>query len=97
MSPPRFHTQDTPQGPFLTQVLGLEARQEKRNYWQLLTAPDTPLQMGEWWVGVPGEVAGVPCSPTAAVSPRTVVPLSTGVADYRPKDGETLILRLSEW
>lgn len=51
MSPPRFHTQDTPQGPFLTQVLGLEARQEKRNYWQLLTAPDTPLQMGEWWVG----------------------------------------------
>ncbi|XP_032931963.1 transcobalamin-2 isoform X2 [Catharus ustulatus] len=61
----KFHTQDTPQGPFLTQVLGLEARQEKRNYWQLLTAPDTPLQMG--------------------------------IADYRPKDGETLILRLSEW
>uniref|UniRef100_A0A8C0Z903 Transcobalamin-2 n=1 Tax=Cyanistes caeruleus TaxID=156563 RepID=A0A8C0Z903_CYACU len=63
--PPRFHTQDTPQGPFLTQVLGLEARQEKRNYWQLLTAPNTPLQMG--------------------------------IADYRPQDGETLILRLSEW
>ncbi|KAI1232863.1 hypothetical protein IHE44_0006043 [Lamprotornis superbus] len=61
----KFHTQDTPQGPFLTQVLGLEARQEKRNYWQLLTAPDTPLQMG--------------------------------IADYRPQDGETLILRLSEW
>ncbi|NXQ39589.1 TCO2 protein, partial [Catharus fuscescens] len=60
-----FHTQDTPQGPFLTQVVGLEARQEKRNYWQLLTAPDTPLQMG--------------------------------IADYRPKDGETLILRLSKW
>lgn len=38
--PPRFHTQDTSQGPFLTQVLGLEARQEKRNYWQLLTAQD---------------------------------------------------------
>uniref|UniRef100_A0A8U7MZJ3 Transcobalamin-2 n=1 Tax=Corvus moneduloides TaxID=1196302 RepID=A0A8U7MZJ3_CORMO len=61
----KFHTQDTPQGPFLTQVLGLEARQEKRNYWQLLTAPNTPLQMG--------------------------------IADYRPQDGETLILRLSEW
>ncbi|NXD31515.1 TCO2 protein, partial [Spelaeornis formosus] len=61
----KFHTQDTAQGPFLTQVLGLEARQEKRNYWQLLTAPNTPLQMG--------------------------------VADYRPQDGETLILRLSEW
>ncbi|NXS38048.1 TCO2 protein, partial [Pomatostomus ruficeps] len=61
----RFHTQDTPQGPFLTQVLGLEARQEKRNYWQLLSAPDKPLQMG--------------------------------IADYRPQDGERLILRLSEW
>ncbi|XP_051629325.1 transcobalamin-2 isoform X1 [Manacus candei] len=60
-----FDTQDTPQGPYLTQVLGLEARQEKRNYWQLLTAPSTPLL--------------------------------TGVADYIPHDGETLILRLSEW
>ncbi|XP_068065348.1 transcobalamin-2 isoform X1 [Anomalospiza imberbis] len=61
----RFHTQDTPQGPFLTEVLGLEARQEKRNYWQILTAPNIPLQMG--------------------------------IADYRPQDGETIILRLSEW
>ncbi|NXF24692.1 TCO2 protein, partial [Rhodinocichla rosea] len=61
----RFHTQDTPQGPFLTQVLGLEARQEKRNYWQILSAPNTPLQMG--------------------------------IADYRPPDGATVILRLSEW
>ncbi|NXD03586.1 TCO2 protein, partial [Certhia familiaris] len=61
----KFHTQDTSQGPFLTHVLGLEARQEKRNYWQLLTAPNTPLQMG--------------------------------IADYIPQDGETLILRLSEW
>ncbi|NXO94482.1 TCO2 protein, partial [Certhia brachydactyla] len=61
----KFHTQDTSQGPFLTHVLGLEARREKRNYWQLLTAPNTPLQMG--------------------------------IADYIPQDGETLILRLSEW
>ncbi|XP_056359946.1 transcobalamin-2 [Oenanthe melanoleuca] len=61
----KFHAQDTPHGPFLTQVLGLEARREKRNYWRLLRAPDTPLQMG--------------------------------IADYRPEDGETLILRLSEW
>ncbi|KAF1409980.1 Transcobalamin-2, partial [Spheniscus humboldti] len=60
-----FDTQDTPQGPFLSQVLGLEARQRKRSYWQLLSAPSTSLQMG--------------------------------VADYRPRDGETLILRLSEW
>lgn len=98
LSPPaRFHTQDTPQGPFLTQVLGLEARQEKRNYWQILSAPSTPLQMGEWRVGVPGEVAGVPCSPVAPVSPQTVVPLPTGIADYRPPDGATVILRLSEW
>ncbi|NWH43310.1 TCO2 protein, partial [Fregata magnificens] len=60
-----FGTQDTPQGPFLSRVLGLEAQQRKRSYWQLLTAPNTSLQMG--------------------------------VADYRPRDGETLILRLSEW
>ncbi|XP_014792272.1 PREDICTED: transcobalamin-2 [Calidris pugnax] len=65
--PPNFTfvTQDTPQGPFLSRVLGLEARQQQQSYWQLLTAPDTSLQMG--------------------------------VADYRPEDGETLILRLSQW
>ncbi|NXV21281.1 TCO2 protein, partial [Cepphus grylle] len=65
--PPNFTfvTQDTPQGPFLSRVLGMEARQQQRRYWQLLTASGTSLQMG--------------------------------VADYRPHDGETLILRLSEW
>ncbi|NWI64169.1 TCO2 protein, partial [Todus mexicanus] len=60
-----FDIQDTPQGPFLSRVLGLEAQQQKRSYWQLLSAPSTNLQMG--------------------------------VAEYRPRDGETLILRLSEW
>ncbi|XP_054699957.1 transcobalamin-2 [Grus americana] len=60
-----FDTQETPQGPFLSRVLGLEARQQKRSYWQLLSAPSTSLQMG--------------------------------VADYRPHDGESLILRLSRW
>ncbi|NXJ95104.1 TCO2 protein, partial [Corythaixoides concolor] len=60
-----FGTQDTAQGPFLSRVLGVEAWHHKRSYWQLLTAPDTSLQMG--------------------------------VADYRPHDGETLILRLSKW
>ncbi|NWR91911.1 TCO2 protein, partial [Furnarius figulus] len=60
-----FDTQDTAQGPYLTQVLGLEARQQKRNYWQLLSAPSTPLLKS--------------------------------VADYIPRDEETLILRLSEW
>ncbi|NWQ86835.1 TCO2 protein, partial [Burhinus bistriatus] len=60
-----FGTQDTPQGPFLSRVLWLEAQQQKRSYWQLLTAPSTSLQMG--------------------------------VADYRPHNGETLILRLSKW
>ncbi|NXI54792.1 TCO2 protein, partial [Chloroceryle aenea] len=60
-----FDTQDTLQGPFLSMVLGLEAQQQKRRYWQLLSAPSTNLQMG--------------------------------VAEYRPHDGETLILRLSEW
>lgn len=47
LPPARFDTQDTPQGPFLSRVLGLEARQQKRSYWQLLTAPSTSLQMGE--------------------------------------------------
>ncbi|OPJ75584.1 transcobalamin-2 [Patagioenas fasciata monilis] len=60
-----FDTQDTPQGPFLSRVLGLGPRRHERSYWQLLTAPSTSLQMG--------------------------------VADYRPQDGETLILRLSHW
>lgn len=94
---PSFHTQDTFQGPFLTEVQRLEARQDKRNYWQLLKAPNISLEMGEWWVGVPGEVAGVPHSPMAAVSPQTIVPLSTGIADYKPQNEETLILRLSKW
>ncbi|XP_064890021.1 transcobalamin-2 isoform X2 [Columba livia] len=69
-----FDTQDTPQGPFLSRVLGLGPRRHERSYWQLLTAPSTSLQM-----------AGA------------AVPLFAGVADYRPHDGETLILRLSQW
>ncbi|NWX18241.1 TCO2 protein, partial [Aegotheles bennettii] len=88
-----FETRDTSQGPFLSQVMGLEAQQKKRSYWQLLTAPSTSLQMGEWWSQ--GRCGGVPSSPHSR-SP-TAVPLSAGVADYRPGDGETLILRLSEW
>ncbi|NXP74774.1 TCO2 protein, partial [Ramphastos sulfuratus] len=60
-----FETQETPQGPFLTTVLGLEAQQQKRSYWQLLTDSSTSLQMG--------------------------------VAEYRPQDGDSIILRLSEW
>ncbi|XP_056205941.1 transcobalamin-2 [Falco biarmicus] len=60
-----FDTRDTPLGPFLSRVLGLEAQQQKQSYWQLLTAPSTSLQMG--------------------------------IADYRPRDRETLILRLSKW
>ncbi|NXF38001.1 TCO2 protein, partial [Nyctibius bracteatus] len=60
-----FDTQETPQGPFLHGVLGLEARQRDCTYWQLLIAPSTSLDMG--------------------------------IADYRPRDGETIILRLSEW
>ncbi|NXI41196.1 TCO2 protein, partial [Galbula dea] len=61
----KFDTQDTPQGPFLTSVLGVQAQQKKRSYWQLLSNPNTSLHMG--------------------------------VAEYRPRDGETIILRLSEW
>lgn len=43
----RFDTQDTPQGPFLSSVQGLEAQQRRRSYWQLLSGPSTSLQMGE--------------------------------------------------
>ncbi|XP_035426980.1 transcobalamin-2 [Cygnus atratus] len=60
-----FETQDTPQGPFLTSVLGLAAQPQERHYWQLLGGLGTSLQMG--------------------------------VADYRPEDGETVVLRLSKW
>lgn len=60
-----FETQDTPQGPFLTSVLGLAAQPQERHYWQLLGGLGSSLQMG--------------------------------VADYRPEDGETVILRLSKW
>ncbi|NXH21297.1 TCO2 protein, partial [Bucco capensis] len=60
-----FGTQDTSQGPFLTRVMGRDAQQKKHTYWQLLTDPNTSLDLG--------------------------------VAQYRPHDGETIILRLSEW
>ncbi|NWU98255.1 TCO2 protein, partial [Upupa epops] len=41
-----FDTQETPQGLFLSGVLGVEAQQHKRNYWQILSDPSTSLQMG---------------------------------------------------
>ena len=54
LPPTRFDTRDTPLGPFLSRVLGLEAQQQKQSYWQPLTAPSTSLQMGACQVGVPG-------------------------------------------
>ncbi|NWY04188.1 TCO2 protein, partial [Nothoprocta ornata] len=60
-----FKTQDSLHGPFLTMVMKVEAKMQDRRYWQILSAPDTSLQMG--------------------------------IADYRPQDGETIILRLSKW
>ncbi|NWI14173.1 TCO2 protein, partial [Crypturellus soui] len=59
-----FKTQDSLHGPFLTVVMKVEAKARDRRYWQILSAPDTSLQMG--------------------------------IADYRPRDGETIILRLSK-
>ena len=41
----RFRTQATLSGPFLTSVLGKKAGE--REFWQVLQAPDTPLQQGE--------------------------------------------------
>ncbi|NXA55295.1 TCO2 protein, partial [Nothocercus julius] len=60
-----FKTQDSLHGPFLTVVMKVEAKAQDHRYWQILSAPDTSLQMG--------------------------------IADYRPHDGETIILRLSKW
>ncbi|KAF4011581.1 hypothetical protein G4228_003625 [Cervus hanglu yarkandensis] len=59
----RYRTQASLSGPFLTSVLGKKAGE--REFWQVLQAPDTPLQQG--------------------------------IADYRPKDGETIELRLVGW
>lgn len=41
----RFRTQASLSGPFLTSVLGKKAGE--REFWQVLQAPDTPLQQGE--------------------------------------------------
>lgn len=58
-----YRTQASLSGPYLTSVLEKEAG--KREYWQLLRAPDTPLLQG--------------------------------IADYKPKNGETIKLRLVRW
>ncbi|XP_014449082.1 transcobalamin-2 [Alligator mississippiensis] len=58
-----FETRSTLQGPMLTTVMGIEAKDAERSYWQLLKAPDTSLEKG--------------------------------VSDYRPQDGESIILKLS--
>ncbi|XP_032112792.1 transcobalamin-2 isoform X1 [Sapajus apella] len=58
-----YETQASLSGPYLISVMGKAAG--KREFWQLLQAPNTPLQQG--------------------------------IADYRPKDGETIELRLVSW
>ncbi|XP_054450006.1 transcobalamin-2 [Pteronotus mesoamericanus] len=58
-----YGTQASLSGPYLTSVMGKEVGE--REFWQLLRAPDTPLQQG--------------------------------IADYRPKDGEIIELRLVTW
>ncbi|XP_016054056.1 PREDICTED: transcobalamin-2 [Miniopterus natalensis] len=58
-----YGTQASLSGPYLTSVMGKEVGE--REFWQLIRAPDTPLQQG--------------------------------IADYRPKDGETIELRLATW
>lgn len=58
-----YGTQATLSGPYLTSVMGKEVGE--REFWQLIRAPDTPLQQG--------------------------------IADYRPKDRETIELRLVSW
>lgn len=46
-SAPRFETQDTAYGPFLTSVQGMATRPREQHYWQLLSGLGTSLQMGE--------------------------------------------------
>ncbi|KAM9194487.1 transcobalamin-2 [Dugong dugon] len=58
-----YETQASLSGPYLISVMGKKVG--KREFWQLLQAPDTPLLQG--------------------------------IADYRPKDGETIELRLVSW
>lgn len=58
-----YGTEASLSGPYLTSVMGREAGE--REFWQLIQAPDTPLQQG--------------------------------IADYIPKDGETIELRLVTW
>ncbi|KAI5929982.1 Transcobalamin-2 [Manis javanica] len=58
-----YGTQASMSGPYLTSVMGKKAG--KREFWQLLQAPDNPLLQG--------------------------------IADYRPKDGETIELKLVSW
>ncbi|XP_004379001.1 transcobalamin-2 [Trichechus manatus latirostris] len=63
LGPFTYETQASLSGPYLISVMGKKVG--KREFWQLLQAPDTPLLQG--------------------------------IADYRPKDGETIELRLVSW
>lgn len=77
----RFRTQATLSGPFLTSVLGKKAGE--REFWQVLQAPDTPLQQGESGGQPPADVFLSPAlshNPgfvnSPQLSPRTFLGLS---------------------
>lgn len=57
----RYETKASLSGPYLTSVMGKEA--EEREFWQLIQAPDTPLQQGESGGWLPLDV-----SPTLALT-----------------------------
>lgn len=59
----RYGTQASLSGPYLTSVMGKEVGE--REFWQLIRAPDTPLQQGESGGRPPLDV-----SPTPALSQK---------------------------
>lgn len=77
----RYRTQASLSGPFLTSVLGKKAGE--REFWQVLQAPDTPLQQGESGGQPPADVSPSPAlsqNPgfvnSPQLSPRTFLGLS---------------------
>lgn len=54
----RYETKASLSGPYLTSVMGKEV--EKREFWQLIQAPDTPLQQGESGGWPPLDVSPTP-------------------------------------
>ncbi|XP_013388488.1 gastric intrinsic factor [Lingula anatina] len=52
-----FKAKDTSLGHYITEINGISEDPEKRTYWQILKAPDTPLEVGvDGYIPNPGDV-----------------------------------------